>query len=260
MVLTFQKYILVVTQIARMKCSPFLLPVLLWLLAPEAFSQSFKNDTAFVTAAVNSAVKNYNNAIQGQAQLYNGSDYALYRSLKDEHPYLGSDDWVFGSVYYDGYLYENVPMLYDISTDQLLTETYYSSSVMKLTQDKVSQFTLPDNRTFINQPDTSLSPGYYEVLYNGKTRAYARHIKIMQESLTSQEIIHEFDEKTRYYICMNNTCSSVKSKGALLKLFGDKKREAVQYVNKGKKLPFRKNRRAYITRLAEFHDRSQINP
>jgi hypothetical protein len=243
-----------------MKRSPFLLSVLLWLLAQVAFSQSFKNDTAFVTAAVNSAVKNYNNAIQGQAQLYNGSDYALYLSLKEEHPYLGSDDWVFGSVYYDGYLYENVPLLYDISSDQLLTETYYSSSVMKLTKDKVNAFTLPDNRAFINRPDTSLSPGYYEVLYNGKTRAYARHIKVMQETITSQEIIHEFDEKTRYYICMSNTCFPVKSKGALLKLFGDRKREAVHYVNKGKKLPYRKNRREYITRLAEFHDRSQTNP
>jgi hypothetical protein len=131
---------------------------------------------------------------------------------------------------------------------------------MKLTKDKVNAFTLPDNRAFINRPDTSLSPGYYEVLYNGKTRAYARHIKVMQETITSQEIIHEFDEKTRYYICMSNTCFPVKSKGALLKLFGDRKREAVHYVNKGKKLPYRKNRREYITRLAEFHDRSQTNP
>jgi hypothetical protein len=259
-VFTVQSYILVITQTAGMKRSPFLSSVLLWLLAQVAFAQSFKNDTTFVTAAVNNAVKNYNNAIQGQAQLYNGSDYALYLSLKEEHPYFGTDDWVFGSVYYDGYLYENVPLLYDLASDQLLTETYYSSSVMKLTKNKVRSFTLPDQRLFVNQPDTSLSPGYYEVLYNGKTKAYARHIKILQETLTAQEIIHEFDEKTRYYICMNNQCHAVKSKGALVKLFGDQKREAVQYVKQGRKLQYRKNRREYITRLAEFHDRSQTNP
>jgi hypothetical protein len=241
-----------------MKNRPLCLCIVLLLAATAAWSQPFKSDTSFVAAATSHAVKFYTNAIQGQAQLYNGSDYAEYRSLQDEHPYFGTDDWVYGTVFYDGYLYENVPLLYDISTDQLLTETYYSSSIMKLIKDKITYFTLPGKK-FVNQPDTTISPGFYELLYDGKTKVYARHSKLLQETLSSQEIIHSFDEKTRYYIYKNNIYIHVKSKGSVLDVFGDRKREVSQYINKSK-IRFRKNREQYITRLAEFYDRSQTNP
>ena len=60
---------------------------------------------------------------QSQSRLYNGGDYIVYMPKDEEHPYYRSDDWSYGSIVYWGELYENVPLLYDLSIDEALEQS-----------------------------------------------------------------------------------------------------------------------------------------
>ncbi len=63
--------------------------------------------------------------MHGQTNLYNGSEYREpRRTNNDQHPYFVSEDWLEGSVLYDGDWYEHVPLQYDITRDVVITEMY----------------------------------------------------------------------------------------------------------------------------------------
>ena len=65
-----------------------------------------------------------------------------------------------------------------------------------------------------------------------------------------------FEPKTRYYILRNGNYIQVRSKGDVLKAFGDKKRELKQAAQKDH-LQFNKNREQSIVKLAELYDSIQ---
>jgi hypothetical protein len=217
-----------------------------------ALAQTVATDTTFIVAATKNSIRRYEQSIIGQSQLYNGADYFDYQPIKEEHPYFESDDWVTGSVHYDGFYYENIPLMYDIFKDQLISETYYSHSMMNLVKERITGFTLGP-KTFVALKDSSMASGFYQVLYKGKVTAYARHIKTFREIIASQEINHEFDEKTRYYILKDGQYHSVKSRGSALKIFGEDRRELSQAMNKTK-IRFKQNKEQYIVRLAEAYE------
>lgn len=237
-----------------MKKTTLLYALIFLFLRVTASAQTFEQDTLFIQAAVNNATQRYTKVIQGQLQLYNGSDYAEYQPTDDEHPYFLSDDWVFGSVYYDGNLYEQTAMLYNIASDELITEHYYTSNLMRLVTSKIQYFTL-GSRKFVPLKNESLTEGFYELLYNGTSKVYARHTKNIQESIEAMEIHREFEEKTRYYVFKDGNYIAIKNKKSILSVLGDKKRELNQFMNKSK-IRFRKNREQYIVKAVEFYDHS----
>lgn len=230
-----------------------LLSFILLLCCGRVTAQTFENDTSFIKKAEANATQRYAQSIKGQSQLYNGSDYAHYNPLEDEHPYFVSDDWIMGSIYYDGNFYNNVALQYDISKDELLTEHYYGGSMLNLVKNKITSFMLGDNK-FVHLQD-SLHNGFYQLLYDGKTKVYARHTKALQETLSSSEIHRAFEEKTKYFLYKKRSYYHVKSKGSVLNVFGDKKKELNQFISKNK-IKFKKSREQSIIKLAQFYDRS----
>src|SRR6267142_7278950 len=63
----------------------------------------------------------YFSALGPELNLYNGVYYKDYKTYENDEgqPYFGTDLWTEGSVLYDGVIYENVPMLYNVVDDKL---------------------------------------------------------------------------------------------------------------------------------------------
>ena len=81
------------------------------------------SDTAIAKLRGAGAISIYYQSLQQQSGLYNGSEYVQYAHLlKEGHPYLDTSALVNGNVHYDGIVYKNVPMLYD-----LIKTTRYST-------------------------------------------------------------------------------------------------------------------------------------
>jgi hypothetical protein len=217
-------------------------------------AQQYSADTSFVHEGKKKIVASYAAAIQQQSRLYNGSDYVMYISRDEEHPYFTLGDWIFGSVTYWNELYENVPLMYDISTDQIITE-HNRGNPIKLHPEKVQAFTLNDHLFVKLKPDANnkIQEGFYDQLYKGDSKVYARHIKVYREKLESKEVIPIYNEVTRYYVLKDSTYYPVKSKGSVIKVFADKKAEVKSFVRKNR-IKVSSDREDAFVRIARHYD------
>lgn len=228
--------------------------LLLGMTQIQSYSQQISPDTAFLAHSKKKIISLYSASIQHQSRLYNGSDYVIYISRDEEHPYFQIDDWTFGSVVYWGELYENVPLMYDLRADQIVAE-HNRGNPIKLLPEKVQGFTILDH-TFVRlnkDAQNKISEGFYDRLYDGASKVYAKHIKVYRENIIGREIIPEFEENTKYYVVKNGLFNTIKSKKSLLQVFEDHKQELRSFIRKNH-IRFNENRKEAIVRITEFYD------
>lgn len=230
-------------------CKIFIYVVLLHTATFNCYAQI--TDTAFVSASIAEAKRIYTARVLGESLLYNGTDYGEYVPLKDEHPFYLSDDWIYGSVIYDGQFYDNIMLQYDIAADQLVIESHMYGAQIQLIKSKVHSFTLED-RKFINLSSSSMK-GFYEVLYDGETKVLAKRIKRLQERISSSEITREFEEKNKYYLLANDEYVVVRNKKSVLKVLRGHKKE-LQQKYQAKNINAKKQPERQIVVLAELND------
>lgn len=225
-----------------------------FLLCPFWLNAQRSADTLFQAAAIKNTVKLYTTLIQGQTSLYNGSQYKEpNRSNNDQHPFFDSDDWVFGSVSYDGEQYDNVPLLYDITSDKVVTENYYNADQIALVNEKLTAFTMGQHAFVKLSHKTLPRSGFYQVLYNGTSMVVARKQKVIREKIVSQTIEIEFDPRYRYFLYKNGAYFQVRSKGSVLKVLEDEKPALRQFINKNK-IRFKQTPETALRRVAAYYD------
>jgi hypothetical protein len=215
-------------------------------------------DTSFVSESINASISNYVRTIHGQTSLYNGSQYRKPDQTDEQHPFFGSDDWVYGNVQYNNQIFLNVPLLYDITSDKLITENINAAEI-QLVYEKLSGFTIGTHR-FVKIESKSLPRyGFYELLYGGPSQAVALRQKFSREKIISLEIVISFDEKTRYFVLKNNTYFPVKSKTSLLRIFADEKTALKQFLAKNK-LRYKKDPATALRMVAAEYDMLKKRP
>lgn len=221
-----------------------------------ARSQDPKPDTAFVGAATTYAKNLYTQVMQGESELYNGTDYPEYIHLRlNQDPFFKVNDWTDGWVLYGGELYDNVPILYDICRDKVVIEHYYNHSMIELLDLNVKKFSLL-NHTFVRLIPTegsNIKTGYYELLHDGKTSSYARWEKLLEDEIRANQATHYFSEKIKYYIYKDGVYYLVKNKASVLKVLEDQKRDLRHFLRE-KEIDFNQDRGKAIALMTEFYD------
>ena len=221
----------------------------------QSFGQQLPLDTTFLTSAKVNQVKLYTEFMNGQTRLNNGSEYRDYLSHNEEHPYFGADDWAYGTIIYDEEVYENVPMFYDLSRDKVISEHSLNGAKLELISEKISLFTLGPH-TFVRlaaDEAKTITSGFHERLYDGKTKVYVRREKSLQQKVESNNIIFNFDEKNRVYIQKDGVYYPVRTKNSVLEVFNDKKQEIRAFMKKDGRIT-KHNRENAIAKVAAFYD------
>jgi hypothetical protein len=204
------------------------------LCSQNVFAQALK-DTVGNKALFAKVEDKFDEDIGPQSHLYNGIDYSGYsHSIQGNAYFLDKGDMNNGSVFFDGFLYKNVPLLYDIYTDQLITEPYKSVLKLQLLKTRIRYFNLLGHHFIYIEKDpanpTSVSSGFYDELYNGKIRVLAYRSKNTQTTLSFNNPNNTyFDYTIDYYIYKNGNYYKVSNKGSFLKVLQDKKRELNKY-------------------------------
>ncbi|MEI9917597.1 MAG: hypothetical protein WDO14_02215 [Bacteroidota bacterium] len=228
-----------------------LLLILCLLANVRSFAQNTRVDSTFIADAKKNVVAAYSQSISAQSHLYNGSAYTEYISQNEENPYF-IDEWIDGSVTYDEEFHDNVPLLYDISSDRLIVDNQFSIKKVMLVFEKVSEFTIRDHH-FVQLKNTPLQVGYYELAYDGPNKVYVRYRKTLQSKPVDYSIVNLFEEKKLYYIYKNGTFYSVRGKGSVLKLLEDKKKELKKFI-RDNNLQFGNEKARDISRLVQYYD------
>lgn len=130
-------------RLVKRKCVVLLGMVLqlYFFFASAAFAQNSASDTAFLQRSVKHAMAAYEGAIGVETHLYNGTEYVDYKQ-----PHIKGDQFLIsksvarGKIFYDGTWYTQVPMLYDLVTDEVVLPHNSSGLMMKLISGKIDHF------------------------------------------------------------------------------------------------------------------------
>jgi hypothetical protein len=195
-----------------------------------------------------------------QSPLYNGSEYVNYDNHIEGHQFFESQVLEEGSVMYDGILYKNVPMLYDIVKDEVIIEHFDRYYKIRLVSERINYFSLL-NHTFVRfkkDPESrpELETGFYEILYDGQLTVLLKKAKRYKETIESQRVIRQFLEDDQYYLYKNTSFHPVKGKLSVIQVLKDRKKEVRQFIRQHH-LTFKANIGQDLTSISLFYDKLQ---
>lgn len=226
-------------------------------------SQEIDSDTILLSKAIKRARAIHTLALESESHLFNGVQYKgfVIHNYDIGYPYFGSDDWIDGSVIYDGQLFTDLSLQYDLVHDKVIVEHTFSHFSIQLIDEKLKSFTLGTHKFVSLKADDSVQsqmirPGHYEVLYDGKVKVYAKRKKEINSIVETPLIKQDFVDKNQFFVYKNGSYFNVKNKSSILKVFGDKKSALRKYINKNK-LNFRKDRDFALAAAAKFYDESE---
>ncbi|MBC5994663.1 hypothetical protein [Pontibacter cellulosilyticus] len=228
-------------------------------LAPSIVLAQYTNpDTSFVQQSVSNTIALYRNTVGTEAHLYTGPEYYVpFKSYVEGHQYFQVKTFEKGNVFYDGAWFYEVPMLYDIAVDEVVTIHPGSGLSQKLVKQKVGLFEL-SNHTFVylsgeSVGGFSMQPGFYKLIYNGDIKAFVRHEKYLQERTSTNGLEGHYKAKDKFYLQKNGVYYQVSNKASVLKVLSDKKKELKEF-SRSNKIRFRNKREEAIKNIAKHYD------
>jgi hypothetical protein len=225
-----------------------LIGLLLFQQTIAVFAQTLA-DTSFIPRAEVNARAIYKDRMRDNVHLFEGSDYRPYESSNDQHPYF-DQDWLVGSLFYNGSLYTNEEILYNTFKDKVIVQDYFGSNSIQVVAEKVDYFSI-DGHTFVRITDASIKPGFYDLLVDGEIKLYAKRSKEFKEVISSLTIVEEFKEINRYYLFRNDKFYPVKNKRSVRFVLSDFDEELRRYI-RSEKLQFRGAFESTVIKITQF--------
>lgn len=225
--------------------------------APDTFCQLASPDSTFPEAAASHAAQLYNESFADRLRLYNGIEYVDYDKYIKGHQFYESQDWENGAIHYDGVLYRNVPLHYDLMRDEVIVEHPNETGEIRLIPERVQYFSLL-NHTFIrlvaDSAKSSLGrTGYFDLLYDGNVQVLAKRSKEIEEKITNLAVNRTFLQKDRYFVQQSGVYHAVKSKKSVLKLFNEHKKTLAKNLRRDG-IRFKTDRELAMIKLAGYYD------
>jgi len=211
------------------------------------------------SAQLTGAILSYTSSPAADWRLYNGPLYLGYDHHAQGHPFFQSDSLLMGSIDYDGVHYPSIGLSYDLVKDVVIIPDKQHTSWLQLLTEKLPDFSIGDSRFTYLSPDSNASnqpnAGYYQLLYDGKAKAFAKHWKQVQNNGKAEENLSSYRQYTNWYLEMNNRYLSIRSQGSLLKAFGagDK---GLRNILHSRNISFKKDPLAALTAAAELLSQS----
>ena len=240
-----------------------LLLFIIIFLNNKGTTQIVAADSFSIQTLKEKAVEKYYNYMKSQLKVLNGWEYKDYHRLITGDQFFLTDEPVNGSVLYDGILYPDLQLRYDIVNDVVVirhpSQEGYISDV-QIPGDKISRFTIPEHNFIrINSDslsETNIPTGFYDQIYNGTVQVLVKRMKRLVESAGSSEIQKEFVYKERFYIYRNNEYHQIRGRRSFLKLFPERKKEIKRFLKKNN-LRFNYDKEKAILKATQYFD--QLN-
>lgn len=237
----------------------YILPFVLFaiIFCPDATAQSdHKNNEQ--EAIQNAFIKH----IGVSAPIFRGPAYVQQTYLMKGSPFWGSDTLTVGRLIYDGLVYENVPLQWDVFQNYVLTTALNTSSKIVLRNDLIESFSVAGRvvKHFTAQKEQNLqNAGFYEVLYDGPTQILSRRRKTNEAKIEGRDVIYHFMDKSVYYVRMNGMYHLVSGKKDVLELF-DRHRPEIKKQVRREHLRWKKNMEKVLLIAARIHDKTPAVP
>jgi len=232
---------------------------LLLLLCSLSVSRTqAQSDTLPGNLALNNAIQQYHAYLTPEPGLYRGSQYVIFPfPFKEGHPYFDQDHMQTGSVLYNGILYKDIPLIYDLVRGLLVTLDVSKAFKLSFINQQVDSFTI-QNHIFIHLKD-SLNPavprhGFYEVLYNGRITLLKKEKKTIREDISFGILNRYIDvPPTGYYLKKDTTWYTIYNRKGLFRALRDKSQELKKFL-RSNKIKFKDDKDNTLIKSAIWYD------
>ncbi len=215
----------------------------LLLISLFAFNKTNGQTSADQSLSFKNAKTYFQNETGEDAHLYTGEQYTDYEKNIKGYPFFVSPLMQNSDIFYNGSLYHNVPLLFDIVRQEIVINRYNQNFRIKLLNEKVKYFTLAGHRfeniTITEGKDENIANGIYDIVFDGKVSVLVKRIKLIKYPFKAEDP-PGFVEEDVCYIRNGNTMYAVDNRGSLLQALNDKRELIKTYIRKNK-LKFKRN-------------------
>jgi hypothetical protein len=216
------------------------------------FAQNFLPDSVIYRISLNQTLAYNNSPATKTSGLYTGSLYVRDYFKVKGHPFFQIDSFQKGEIFYNGVLYKNTNLMYDLSHDNVIIE-YVEGLRLILVPEKISYFNL-SGHSFVRRNNVfSAGEAFYDLLFGGKVEILFSRTSQLEPWVKSQEFTTEFVQRNNYYIHKNGTYYRVSNKKELLDVLSDKKTDLNGFIAKNK-LDFRKHFEKALLETARYYE------
>ena len=120
--------------------SRYILVLILFFISKVGHAQTGESENIANVSRVENIINLYHQSTGYQSPLYNGVRHEGYRFDIRGHAYFETKEWRDGSVFYEGILYKNIPMLYDEVKDELIIHNVEKNAAISLVSDRIKSF------------------------------------------------------------------------------------------------------------------------
>jgi len=243
--------------VKKNKTGFFILLLFLLICLNRVAGQGSTNDKDSREKVVANTVEFINHTVGAQSGIYSGFEYQ-YERINIGDAFYGTTRFAEGTVVFDDVLYPAIPMLYDIVKDELVLQTFDKLHLYTLESNRVSQFSFLGH-DFIRIFEDSLNgavikTGFYQRLYDGKTKAWSRNSKTIKEFTDYEHTLkQESVEKKQWFIYKEGIYFEVDGGKSIIKVLSDKKKEILQFIKKNK-IRFKNNMDKALVQIVAHYD------
>lgn len=186
----------------------------------------------------------------------NGTEFKdEYQNANGDSRYFNLFEFAEGNIGYNGQLYSNVPLEYDIFSDNVITRSndYLSNFLVKLIPEYISGFTI-GGHDFVKLQAPNLNfddNGFYEAALNGRLfKLYIKHVRKEKERTVDYKVQHSFSKENYYVVQNEGIYTRVNSIKDFKKIVPDLYKE-VQKFRSDYKLLYKSDIDGFMTKLLE---------
>ncbi len=207
-----------------------------FLFLDLSFAQ-IKNDINSEQLIVNNAASVYFKSLNEQSGIYRGVQYTGFPyKLSNGHQYFETQFPVQGSVYYDGILYKDIPMWYDLVKNQVIVQYVDGFSEIKLHNELIDYFSIYDHH-FVHLGRDKIANGvlsddFYDLVYVGKTQVLVKRSKGTLKEVNTGIALTILKQKNEVYLVKEGVYLPVNSQSSVLNALGSKQKEIQEFLKK----------------------------
>ncbi|RZS98726.1 hypothetical protein [Cecembia calidifontis] len=178
------------------------------------------------------------------------------------HPYLITKNFELSEITINGLTYSDVPILYNIWKDQVLTFQPIHKQKILIRSDKINAFTLrlESPLSFVRLPNNPSyshhGSGIYEYVGDGPSRVLIKHRKLTKPKREYSIYSEVFYETQDYFLQKNAEILKVSNKKQAIDFLGLENKE-VRKLTKASNLDYRTDRKGYLHFLVSLYNQEQ---
>lgn len=207
------------------------------------------------SASLKNTLAYFQTEIGEDAHLYTGKEYTPYEKGIKGDPFFSSSQMQNGTVFYDGTLYTDIPLLFDIVRQEVVINFYDQDVRIKLLNEKIKYFTLAGHRfeniVLAEGKEENVVHALYDVVFDGRASVLVKRAKRIKTPVRAEEP-PVFVEDDAVFVRNAGALYAVDSRNSLLQALNDKNELIKTYIRKNK-FRFKKNMEKEIILTAAYY-------